>query len=157
MPRVVKPWEYSQYRASLKRNGKFFALVTPDGGNGLAHRDELALMTALRSEATLKSVFEELSKRTGKTVNARNWKKALKAPAAGPEALCLCGPDGRLYLSHLSTERHVEADILFHAFETIATAQGDGWRERFWKKGEATVRAAKKAGWKAVKVRITKE
>jgi hypothetical protein len=120
-------------------------------------------MAALRSEATLKSVFEELSRRTGKTVNARNWKKALNltptaVPADGPTAVVLRGPDGTLYTDCLFTlegeGKLVEADVLFRGFETIASVQGGDWRTRFWKKGEAAVRAARKAGWRAVQVRL---
>lgn len=168
MPRVVKPWEYSSYRATLRRNGKFFALVTPDGASSLTHRDELALMAALRSESVLKSVFDEISRRTGKPVTARTWRKALNAFALKSalntqidlSAVCLMGPDRKLYPEHLySPEREelrlTENDVLFRAFETIAAVQGGNWRERYWKKSEPAIRAAKKAGWKVVPAAIT--
>ena len=46
--RVVRAtWEYSHYRASLRRNGKPFAIVTPDGKNALNPFDAFVLLKAL--------------------------------------------------------------------------------------------------------------
>lgn len=46
--RVVRAtWEYSHYRASLRRNGKPFAIVTPDGKNALNPFDTFVLLKAL--------------------------------------------------------------------------------------------------------------
>lgn len=46
--RVVRAiWEYSHYRASLRRNGKPFAIVTPDGKNALNPFDAFLLLKAL--------------------------------------------------------------------------------------------------------------
>ena len=46
--RVVRAtWEYSRYRATLKRNGRTFAIVTPDGRNALNPFDEFVLLKAL--------------------------------------------------------------------------------------------------------------
>lgn len=40
-------WEYSRYRATLKRNGRTFAIVTPDGRNALNPFDEFVLLKTL--------------------------------------------------------------------------------------------------------------
>lgn len=40
-------WTYNPYRASLSRNGKTFALVTPDGRNALSEADRAILLDAL--------------------------------------------------------------------------------------------------------------
>ena len=40
-------WEYSHYRATLKRKGKTFAIVTPDGKNSLNPFDAFVLLKAL--------------------------------------------------------------------------------------------------------------
>lgn len=46
--RVIRAtWEYSHYRASLRRNGKPFAIVTPDGKNALNPFDAFVLLQAL--------------------------------------------------------------------------------------------------------------
>lgn len=46
--RVVRAtWEYSHYRAILRRNGKPFAIVTPDGKNALIPLDAFLLLKAL--------------------------------------------------------------------------------------------------------------
>lgn len=42
-------WSYSSYRASLKLDGKTFALVTPDGRNALKEEDAKTLLDALNS------------------------------------------------------------------------------------------------------------
>ena len=44
---IMNNWSYSQYRATLKRDGKFFALVTPNGSDALSPTDERILMDAL--------------------------------------------------------------------------------------------------------------
>ncbi len=40
-------WEYSQYRASLRRNGVTFALMTRDGKNPLDPEEQTILLAAL--------------------------------------------------------------------------------------------------------------
>jgi hypothetical protein len=40
-------WEYSEYRATLRLNGKFFAFMTPDGGSALSAADAAKLLAAL--------------------------------------------------------------------------------------------------------------
>jgi hypothetical protein len=40
-------WEYSEYRATLRLNGKFFALITPDGRNAISKADASQLLNAL--------------------------------------------------------------------------------------------------------------
>ena len=40
-------WEYSEYRATLRLNGKFFALITPDGRNAISKEDASKLINAL--------------------------------------------------------------------------------------------------------------
>lgn len=44
------PWTYSRYRATLKKNGKTFAIVSPDGRNALSDADTETLLRALNSE-----------------------------------------------------------------------------------------------------------
>lgn len=43
-------WTYSFYRASLKRHGKPFAIVSPDGRNALSFDDAKILLDALNAE-----------------------------------------------------------------------------------------------------------
>jgi len=40
-------WTYSRYRATLRKNGRFFAIVTPDGSEGLSRPAEKILLKAL--------------------------------------------------------------------------------------------------------------
>lgn len=42
-------WDYGFYRATLKRGGKFFALVTPDGKSALKDGDALDLINRLNA------------------------------------------------------------------------------------------------------------
>jgi len=44
---LTEVWEYSQYRASLRRNGVAFALVTRDGKNSLNPKEQTILLAAL--------------------------------------------------------------------------------------------------------------
>jgi hypothetical protein len=44
---VKDVWEYSFYRASLKRNGETFTLMTPDGKNSLSKEDAELLLNKL--------------------------------------------------------------------------------------------------------------
>lgn len=75
MPRK-KPWEYSNYRATLRRNGEFFAFVTSDAiGNNIGAKHADILMRALRSEKELADCCEELARRTSGTTDGRNWKR----------------------------------------------------------------------------------
>lgn len=55
-----RPWTYSRYRATLKKDGKTFAIVTPDGRNALALADEERLLSALNSEQTLDTVLHDV-------------------------------------------------------------------------------------------------
>jgi hypothetical protein len=43
-------WTYSGYRATLKRNGKFFAIVTPNGSDALSERDREILLAKLNQK-----------------------------------------------------------------------------------------------------------
>jgi hypothetical protein len=55
LERVVRAtWEYSRYRATLKRNGRTFAIVTPDGKNALNPFDEFVLLKALNGGSNTK-------------------------------------------------------------------------------------------------------
>lgn len=45
-------WTYSPYRATLKRGGKTFAIVTPDGTNALNKADQKTLLDALNLSCT---------------------------------------------------------------------------------------------------------
>ena len=46
-PACSDVWEYSEYRATLRLNGKFFALITPDGHNAISKDDTAKLLTYL--------------------------------------------------------------------------------------------------------------
>jgi len=46
-PTSTTEWEYSQYRASLRRNGETFALMTRDGKNSLNAKEQATLLEAL--------------------------------------------------------------------------------------------------------------
>ncbi len=46
-----RPFSYSFYRAMLKRDGKPFAIVSPDGKEALSERDANLLLTALNHKA----------------------------------------------------------------------------------------------------------
>lgn len=75
--KALYPWEYSVYRATLKRNGKFFALVTPNGNDALGAKEKKTLLDALSAEQELKEVHMELSRLTGCATNSRNWRTML--------------------------------------------------------------------------------
>ncbi len=77
MPKPKARWEYSRYRATLKRDGKFFALVTPDGNNALTEEDKETLLEALNAQTELNEVRAELSRLTGSEVTCRNWRTLL--------------------------------------------------------------------------------
>src|SRR4051812_4693333 len=47
----VGEWTYSFYRATLYRNGDFFAIVSPDGSGSLLPEQALILLTALQPTA----------------------------------------------------------------------------------------------------------
>ena len=42
-------WSYSTHRATLERDGKPFAIVTPDGRNHLSEEDQKTLLRALNA------------------------------------------------------------------------------------------------------------
>ena len=63
MPKSKATWEYSRYRATLKRNGEFFALVTPDGNNALTEADSETLLEALNAQDKLKTLRAKRDKR----------------------------------------------------------------------------------------------
>lgn len=44
-------WTYSRMRATLKKNGRAFAIVTPDGSNALSLEDEKTLLDLLNRGA----------------------------------------------------------------------------------------------------------
>lgn len=46
-------WSYSPYRAMLRKNGKAFAIVTPDGKNALPPKKAKELLEQLNSVHTL--------------------------------------------------------------------------------------------------------
>ena len=43
-------WTYSRYRATLSKNGKFFAIVSPDGNNALSQEDMVELVKDLNHD-----------------------------------------------------------------------------------------------------------
>lgn len=63
---------------------------------------------------------------------------------------CLKNPDGILFPETISTDKR---GLLSNSFELIAEWHA-GWRDRYWKKNRAFVRAARDAGWSAVPVRV---
>jgi len=69
-----------------------------------------------------------------------------------PVLWCLESPKGELYWNTLAgSQGEVWGD---GGFETVALEEGDKWRNRYWKKWDASIRNAKKLGWKFVRVEI---
>ena len=54
-------WTYSHYRATLLRNGEFFAIVTPDGRNDLSPENAKILLDALNNERRFRSALERIA------------------------------------------------------------------------------------------------
>ena len=50
-PAPLPVWSYSFYRATLRKDGKPFAVVTPDGRNALSHGAAAELLAALNGDA----------------------------------------------------------------------------------------------------------
>jgi len=48
-------WEYSRYRATLRKHGKTFAIVTPDGQNALSQKDAEELVQRLTNSEAIPS------------------------------------------------------------------------------------------------------
>ena len=69
-----------------------------------------------------------------------------------PVLLCLESPKGELYWYTLETTQ----DGVWgnNGFETVSLKEGDQWTNRYWKKWDASIRNAKKLGWKFVRVEI---
>jgi hypothetical protein len=59
---VMSEWSYSSYRAKLSRNGKLFALVTPDGRSALSPKDACILLNALECQSKLKKLQKAVNK-----------------------------------------------------------------------------------------------
>lgn len=51
----MSKWTYNRYRATLLRDGKFFALVTPDGRDRLSDQDASDLLAELNAEKVPRS------------------------------------------------------------------------------------------------------
>lgn len=63
-------WTYSFYRATLKLNGKFFSLVTPDGRNALDENKAKQLLDTLsRGTKRPKKNFKKLYKQKLKVLD----------------------------------------------------------------------------------------
>ena len=58
-------WTYSRYRAMLRKDGKAFAIVSPDGRNALADADIETLLRALNSETALDTVLHDVNYKGG--------------------------------------------------------------------------------------------
>jgi len=41
-----------------------------------------------------------------------------------------------------------------YGFDFVSRIEGDEWRNKYWKKWDASIRDAKKRGWRFVKVKI---
>lgn len=55
-------WQYGPYRATLRRDGKIFAIVTPDGTNALDPVDASILIDLLCAGETYKRLVEDTTK-----------------------------------------------------------------------------------------------
>jgi len=67
------------------------------------------------------------------------------------DGYCLKTPHGRIVSCTFGYDKQ---DCWARAFEFIATVEGAEWRRRYWKRWDASKRAAKKRGWKIVPVEI---
>ena len=54
-------WEYSAYRATLKKDGEFFALMTPDGKNALSPEKAKELLDALNGREQMLNFLREIA------------------------------------------------------------------------------------------------
>jgi hypothetical protein len=80
-------WEYNPYRAALTRNGKFFAMVTPDGRNALSAEDAVTLLHALNAQTDVTG--KQLAQRAAQTPDGSNNDSAPAIPKEDPlERLC---------------------------------------------------------------------
>ena len=52
-------WTYNNYRASLRRNGQPFAIVSPDGSSALNDADQKILLDALNTQAAVAGMRAE--------------------------------------------------------------------------------------------------
>lgn len=59
------PWTYSRYRATLKKDGKIFAIVSPGGQNALSDADTETLLRALNSEKKLDTILHDVNYKGG--------------------------------------------------------------------------------------------
>lgn len=58
-PKVEDCWTYTSYNATLKKNGHFFAIVTPDGSNALLPQDAVELVETLQLGSNKKNERKE--------------------------------------------------------------------------------------------------
>jgi hypothetical protein len=68
-----------------------------------------------------------------------------------PVLWCLESPKGELYWITLGRTKQ---EVWGNGFETVALEEGDQWRNRYWKKWDASIRNAKKLGWNLVRVEL---
>lgn len=54
-----KEWEYSSFRATLKRHGDFFAIVSSDGKNALGEEKAATLLGLLNSHTELRKLIDQ--------------------------------------------------------------------------------------------------
>jgi hypothetical protein len=64
-----KTWTYSPYRAMLRKDGKAFAIVTPDGRNALSKKQAKELLEALNGSCALKVSWTAPKVKVRKKVN----------------------------------------------------------------------------------------
>jgi hypothetical protein len=55
-------WTYSRYRATLRKNGRFFAIVTPDGSEVISRQAEKELLAALNRSPNEKTAESRVGK-----------------------------------------------------------------------------------------------
>ena len=60
-------------------------------------------------------------------------------------------PSGKLVTSTLS---HTREECWGKSFDHVAYAEGTAWRSKFWKRWNPSLTAAKKKGYKMVKVKL---
>lgn len=69
-------------------------------------------------------------------------------------AWCLKMPSGAL---DLSSVRPTKVAVWDATFNTVAWALGEPWRQKYWKRWDASVRSAAREGFQIVRVRIVEE
>lgn len=47
-----------------------------------------------------------------------------------------------------------KADVIFDSFDFIAESQGGDWQSRYWKRMVPSIMAARRAGYRAIQIRL---